>query len=170
MTGLERNADVVSMASYAPLFARADGWQWTPDLIWFDNLHAYGTPNYYVQKLFSNNKGTDVVPALSNGKPLAGQDSLYASAVIDKKTNEVIVKIVNGSTTDRSTNLVIEGVKKILPPVLVTTLTGQNADQENSFETPLAVSPETGILTGGGRDLNIFVKANSLTVIRVAMQ
>ena len=54
MTGLERNADMVYMASYAPLFAHAEGWQWTPDLIWFDNLRSYGTPNYYVQKLFAN--------------------------------------------------------------------------------------------------------------------
>ena len=57
MTGLERNADIVFMASYAPLFAHVDGWQWTPDLIWFDNLRSYGTADYYVQKLFSNNKG-----------------------------------------------------------------------------------------------------------------
>ena len=58
MTGLERNAEVVTMCSYAPLFAHSEGWQWTPDLIWFDNLKSYGTPNYYVQKLFSLNKGT----------------------------------------------------------------------------------------------------------------
>ena len=57
MTGLERNADVVRMASYAPLFAHVDGWQWTPDLIWVNNLQVYGTPNYYVQKLYSTNKG-----------------------------------------------------------------------------------------------------------------
>jgi alpha-N-arabinofuranosidase len=57
MTGLERNADVVYMASYAPLFAHTEGWQWTPDLIWFDNLSAYGTPNYYVQKLFAPTRG-----------------------------------------------------------------------------------------------------------------
>ena len=70
MTGLERNADVVTMASYAPLFAHADGWQWTPDLIWFDNLDYDGTPNYYVQKLFSNNKGTNVVPCWKTIYPL----------------------------------------------------------------------------------------------------
>ena len=46
MTGLERNADVVRLASYAPLFAHLDGWQWTPDLIWVDNLRVFGTPNY----------------------------------------------------------------------------------------------------------------------------
>jgi alpha-L-arabinofuranosidase len=57
MTGLERNADIVQMCSYAPLFAHVDAWQWRPDLIWFDNLSVVATPNYYVQKLFSNNKG-----------------------------------------------------------------------------------------------------------------
>ncbi|MEO8406274.1 MAG: alpha-L-arabinofuranosidase C-terminal domain-containing protein, partial [Chitinophagaceae bacterium] len=87
MTGMERNAGVVYMASYAPLFANIDGWQWTPDMIWVDNLHVYGTPNYYVQKLFSLNKGTNVVPLLQDNKVLAGQDSLYASATIDKNTN-----------------------------------------------------------------------------------
>ena len=84
LTGLERNADVVVMASYAPLFAHVDGWQWTPDLIWVDNLRSYGSANYQVQKLYSTNKGTHIVPALSGNKPLSGQDSLYASAVIDK--------------------------------------------------------------------------------------
>src|SRR5690606_2312106 len=49
MTGLERNADIVYLSSYAPLLAHVDGWQWTPDLIWFDNLKSFGTPNYYVQ-------------------------------------------------------------------------------------------------------------------------
>jgi alpha-L-arabinofuranosidase len=66
MTGLERNADVVHLTSYAPLFAHAEGWQWTPDLIWFDNLNAYGTANYHVQKLFANNKGTHTL-SVKNG-------------------------------------------------------------------------------------------------------
>lgn len=61
------------MASYAPLFAHTDGWQWTPDLIWVDNLRSYGTPNYYVQKLFSNYKGTHVVPLLLNNEVVAGR-------------------------------------------------------------------------------------------------
>ena len=62
MTGLERNADVVRMASYAPLFAHVDAWQWTPDLIWVDNLRVLATPNYYVQQLFSRNRGDVVLP------------------------------------------------------------------------------------------------------------
>ena len=63
MTGLERNADVVRMASYAPLFANADAWQWTPDLIWVNSLGLYATPSYFVQQLFGKNRGDVVLPA-----------------------------------------------------------------------------------------------------------
>ena len=71
MTGLERNSDVVVMSSYAPLFGHEEAWQWRPNLIWFDNLAAYATPNYYVQQLFSQNRG-DVV--------LAGEAERFAAA------------------------------------------------------------------------------------------
>jgi len=167
MTGLERNADVVNMASYAPLLAHVDGWQWKPDLIWFDNLHAYGTPDYYVQKLFSNNRGTNVVPALSNNEPLTGKDSLYASAVIDKNTHEVIIKIVNSSSVEKSTYLDIEGAKQLISPASVTVLTGKSLDEENTFDAPTAVTPLAQSVNIKGRQVNIFAKPNSLTVIRV---
>ena len=80
MTGLERNADVVHLATYAPLFAHVDAWQWNPDLIWFDNLRMMRTPNYYVQQMYGMNAGTDVLRLQMDGKPVAGQDSLYATA------------------------------------------------------------------------------------------
>jgi alpha-L-arabinofuranosidase len=63
MTGLERNSDVVAMAAYAPLFAHTGYTQWAPNLIWFNNTEAYGTPNYYVQQMFSNHVGDYVLPA-----------------------------------------------------------------------------------------------------------
>ena len=96
MTGLERNADIVNMCSYAPLLSHIEAWQWRPDLIWFDNTRSAGTPNYYVQKLFSTNKGTHVVPVLNNGAVVKGKDSLYVTAAIDTNTNEIIIKLVNG--------------------------------------------------------------------------
>jgi len=169
LTGLEQNADVVNMASYAPLFARVDGWQWKPDLIWFDNLHAYGTPNYYVQKLFSNNRGTDVVSALSNGKPLTGQDSLYASAVIDKTSAEVIIKIVNSSSVEKKTCIKIEDVKKIKSPASATVLTGRSPEQENSIEFPDAIKPVRQSAEIKGNKINIIVQPNSLMVIRAGL-
>jgi alpha-N-arabinofuranosidase len=111
MTGLERNADIVQMCSYAPLLAHVDAWQWRPDLIWFDNLSTVATPNYYVQKLFSVNKGTDVVRVLEGDKVVAGKDSLYASAVIDKSSGELIIKLVNGSSAKQDIELSIQGIK-----------------------------------------------------------
>jgi alpha-N-arabinofuranosidase len=62
MTGLERNSDVVVMSSYAPLFGHEEAWQWRPNLIWFDNLTTYATPNYYVQQLFALNRGDVMLP------------------------------------------------------------------------------------------------------------
>ncbi|NUR66919.1 MAG: alpha-N-arabinofuranosidase [Streptomyces sp.] len=69
MTGLERNADVVKLASYAPLFANEDYVQWRPDLIWFNNHAAWNSANYEVQKLFMNNVGDRVVPSTATGTP-----------------------------------------------------------------------------------------------------
>jgi alpha-L-arabinofuranosidase len=83
MTGLERNADVVRMASYAPLFANEEAWQWTPDLIWANSLHVYGTPNYYAQRLFMKNRGDVVLPVSCDAEvqkvPPAGGIGLGAS-------------------------------------------------------------------------------------------
>jgi alpha-L-arabinofuranosidase len=80
LTGIERNSDVVVMSSYAPLLAHEDAWQWRPNLIWFDNLNAYGTPNYYVQKLFGRNRGDVLLPVeVSDARParrLAGRIGL----------------------------------------------------------------------------------------------
>jgi len=111
MTGLERNADLVQMCSYAPLFAHVDAWQWRPDLIWFDNLNSMATPSYYVQKLFSTNKGTHVVRITENDKSLSGKDSLYSSAVIDKQKGELIIKIVNSASTSQQIEFDLKGCK-----------------------------------------------------------
>ena len=109
MTGLERNAEVVQLTSYAPLMAHEDGWQWTPDMIWFNNLESYGTPNYYVQKLYSTNKGTDLISVTRDGEALVGQHDLYASATLDSKTGEVIVKVVNTSSDAQEVSLNFKG-------------------------------------------------------------
>jgi alpha-L-arabinofuranosidase len=73
MTGLERNADVVKMASYAPLLANIDHVQWKPDLIWFDNDESWGSTNYQMQKLFMNNVGDRVVKSTVAGKVAAAK-------------------------------------------------------------------------------------------------
>ena len=167
MTGLERNADVVNLASYAPLFAHIDGWQWTPDLIWVNNLQSYGTPNYYVQKLYSTNKGTDVVPALLNGKAVSGQDSLYASAVIDKNTGEAIIKIVNASGMEKSQGIQLEGIKKMPPQASVTVLQSTYLDNVNSFTEPQNVAPKESVMMIKGKQINFIAAPHSFSVVKV---
>ena len=165
MTGLERNADVVNMASYAPLFAHDEAWQWTPDLIWVSNLKSFGTTDYYVQKLFSTNKGTNVVPALLNGKPLTGQDSLYASAVIDKKTNDVIIKIVNASGKKQTNIIKLDGIKKIASQGLVTTLQSGDLNSENSFSNPKNVAPKESTVSIKGNKIIFISLPYSFSII-----
>lgn len=110
MTGFERNADVVHICTYAPLFAHVDAWQWRPDLIWFDNLSLVKTPNYYVQQLYGHNVGTNVVPLTMQNEPVTGQNDLYATAAVDKKTNELIIKIANTGIQNRKVKLDLNGL------------------------------------------------------------
>jgi alpha-N-arabinofuranosidase len=166
MTGLERNADVVNMASYAPLLAHVDGWQWTPDLIWFDNLQSYGSPSYYVQKLFSNNRGTQVVPIELNGAVIAGQDSLYASASIDKVTNELIIKIANTIGKEQSASFNLTGLQNENVKATLTYLRSDDMNAVNSFEQPVAIVPVSKEVEVRNKTLNTTLLPNSFSIIR----
>lgn len=170
MTGLERNADVVAMCSYAPLFAHTEGWQWTPDLIWFDNLKSYGTPNYYVQKLFSTNKGSQVLPLLQGNTPVTGQQGLYASAVLDKTIGEVILKIVNANANTLVKDVEIKGVSKINPVVKMIVLKNEKLDGVNSLNDPIAISPAEQDLTLKGKRINLSLAPYSFSVIKIKIQ
>ncbi len=169
LTGLERNADVVVMASYAPLFAHVDGWQWTPDLIWVDNLRSAGTVNYQVQKLFATNKGTNAVPILFNNKILSGQDGFYASAVTDKNSKEIIIKIVNSSAAEKTTSYIIEGYKKLAPQATVAVLTG-GAEEINTVNNPFNVMPVVSSTAVKGKKVDVVLKPFSFTVIKVGIK
>jgi alpha-L-arabinofuranosidase len=169
MTGLERNAAVVNMASYAPLFAHAEGWQWTPDLIWVDNLQVYGTPNYYVQKLYATNKGTHVLSILENNKTIAGQDSLYASAAWDKTSNEIILKIANVSEKSQTRDFQLDGVKKPDTKAKWILLKNDKLDAVNSFENAVNVSPveQTLPVDAKTKKVTLAMPPYSFSVVRI---
>jgi alpha-L-arabinofuranosidase len=169
MTGLERNADVVNMASYAPLFAHVDGWQWTPDLIWVNNLQSYGTPDYYVQKLFSLNKGHKVVPITLNNDVVAGQDSLYATASIDTAAKELIIKLVNASAQPQVNTLLIEGVKKWAPQAKLTVLRSDELYSVNSFSSPQTIAPVESVINTKGKQIQLTAAGYSLSVLRIKL-
>ena len=165
MTGLERNADIVELTSYAPLMAHSDAWQWAPDLIWFDNLSSYGTPSYFVQKLFSTNKGTDLISIYENGNPLVGQQNLFASAVTDVDKKELIIKLVNSKSLPQKTSIHIKGVK-LTSKGKAHMLFSDDLRKSNSFKFPKAISPvvETVYCSKGIVELEL--KKNSLTVLK----
>jgi alpha-N-arabinofuranosidase len=169
MTGLERNADVVSMASYAPLFAHIDGWQWTPDLIWVDNLQSYGTPDYYVQQMYSLNKGTKVVPITMDNKSVTGQDSLFATAAIDSATNEVIIKLVNASGKTQTNNISLQGIKKLATVGKLIVLKSDDLNSVNSFDEPTKISPQVSAISIKGNSIALKAAAYSFNIVRVKM-
>jgi alpha-N-arabinofuranosidase len=170
MTGLERNADVVHLASYAPLFGNVNAWQWRPDMIWFDNEHVVATPNYYVQKMFSTNAGTDVVSALVDGNALTGQDSLYASAIVDSKTSELVVKLVNVGKNPAILNLSLEGRKVSASEISLQVLTNADLTAYNRIGKPEVVTPVERKLKISGKKIAMNLDAYSVTVARIPLK
>jgi alpha-N-arabinofuranosidase len=169
MTGLERNADIVQMASYAPLLAHKDAWQWKPDLIWFDNLSSFGTPNYYVQKVFSLNKGTHVLPVTAKGEKPTGQNGLYASSVIDRTAKTIIVKLVNTNETAGEITIQFSGITRLSPTATLTVLQGKDND-ENSFDQPVLIQPKEQAVTINGQQGKLTLAPRSLSVLKIGYQ
>ncbi|HJU45980.1 MAG TPA: alpha-L-arabinofuranosidase C-terminal domain-containing protein [Chitinophagaceae bacterium] len=169
MTGLERNADVVTMAAYAPLFAHVKDWQWTPNLIWFDNTKSYATPSYYVQQLFSLNKGTDVVPITLANQAISGQDSIWASAVIDNKTQELIIKLVNPSGEAKKKEIAVEAAK-LASTATITVLKSGDPQAVNSLDDPSAVAPVTTAIHVKGKKLSLSIAPYSFNVVRIKLK
>ena len=169
MTDLERNADVVEMATYAPLFAHVEGWQWRPDAIWYDNLRKFNSCAYYVQQLYSLNKGTNMLSLTMQGKPVAGnpdQDGLFASAVLDKNTNEVIVKVVNTSDKPQEVILNLKGMKGNHETQLIT-FHSDNLDAENTLDEPTKIVPQTSSLVIGTPTQKVTVPARTFHIYKI---
>ena len=175
MTGLERNADIVHMATYAPLFAHVEGWQWRPDMIWFDNLRSMPTSSYYVQQLYSANKGTNVLPlTLADGKPLAGtegQNGMFASAVLDSEANQIIVKIANTSNEPQEVNIDIKGFKKgneLNGGIAYTLRAG--LEEENTLDDPDKVMPTQMEIPATGSKFETVVAPATFVVYRLKVE
>lgn len=193
MTGLVRNSDVVVLSSYAPLLAKAGAFQWAPDLIWFDNTRAYGTPSYHVQALFAKHRPDVVVPVTVDGArvalpPLPAREvatyganalppyhpeslpPLFVSAGRDDRAGELVVTIVNPYAETREAEVDVRGVKNLASAGRAIVLTSASADDENSFESPRQVVPQEAPLTVNGLTLHRPFPANSLTILRLRLR
>jgi alpha-L-arabinofuranosidase len=169
MTGFERNADVVYQCTYAPLFAHVQGWQWKPDLIWFDNLRSVRSANYYVQQLYGMHVGTNVLTTVENKVPLTGQDGLFASSAFDKNKNEIILKIANTSKEVRKITYKFNGLKPGDRKGTQTVLVSTNMDAENTLEKPEAVVPTEKAISISGNTLEVELAPQAFNVYTIKL-
>jgi alpha-N-arabinofuranosidase len=172
MTGMERNADLVRMTCYAPLFGHEHTWQWRPDLIWFDNLNVYGSVNYYVQKLFSLNSGTNqLTPKVEDVPSLDGKKkALNVSSTLDKNTSEVILKAVNVTNELVEAVINLQGAKKVGPDMTAILLSSEKLTDENSLAEPQKIYPKTTTETINGAQSSYAFEPYSLTVLRIPVR
>lgn len=159
MTGLERNADVVRLASYAPLLARLGNTQWNPDLIYFNNEGVFPTVNYYVQQMFARNSGDRLLP-MEIGP---GANDLAASAVRDSKSGDVMLKLVNPGPTAQALQINFRGLNGLGSPQ-ATVLSGDPKSENRPGAA--SVTPKAVQLSAGS-PLKYEAPAYSLTVIRI---
>ena len=167
MTTIERNADIVHMATYAPLFAHVEGWQWRPDLIWFDNLRSMRTASWYVQHLYGKYKGENVLTLKMDGVNVTGapgQDGLFASAV--KEGDRIYVKVINTSDQPQAVELAFNGMKKkeTVKAVERVDFTSGLLYEDNTLDAPARIVPVTNAFTGEGKSLSASVPPQCFTV------
>jgi alpha-N-arabinofuranosidase len=140
LTGLERNSDLIIMASYAPLFVNVNpgGMQWATDLIGYDALSSYGSPSYWTQVMFSSHLGTEVVASTLDNAPAR----VYASVTRDNAKHKLFVKVVNATSTAQPLAIALTGVaNKVAPLATLTTMSGKTPNATNSITHPDAVVP-----------------------------
>lgn len=163
LTNVERNADVVVMTSYAPLLAKEGHTQWNPDLIYFNNAEVKPTVEYFVQKLFSLNSGTEYLSAKLEGRELWNQDirkRISYSVVRDESTGDVIVKLVNLLPTTVKMNIDLSSLDKQVTTARRTLLTGKDMNDRHA-------RPSEDVIQLPGLTFGQELPAYSLTVIRL---
>ncbi len=164
MTGLQRNADIVVMSAFAPLFGKLGSTQWTPDLIFFDNTRVFGTPSYYVQQLFSVYCGDRVYPVILSDTRHDAQ-GLYAVATQDELSGDIYLKLVNIYNDLALVKVQLLGVQHIAPQAKVIVLTSRNLQDENSLYAPNRVIPREKTLDDAGLKFDFKAVPYSVNVL-----
>ncbi|MGD1087012.1 MAG: alpha-L-arabinofuranosidase C-terminal domain-containing protein [Verrucomicrobiota bacterium] len=197
LLGLERNSDLVLIESYAPLFVNVSSvrsgrgaggsMQWPTDLIGYDALGSYGSPSYYVQKMFSLNHGDEILPTTiqnvptrewvqtgggGRGGPAAAPRTnqlatVYVDATRDSKTKAIYLKVVNSASTPQEVRVVIGGVSGIGPAGTATVLSAASPDDTNTINNPKKVVPVTAKVRGLGKSFTRAFPAYSITVLQL---
>jgi alpha-N-arabinofuranosidase len=186
LIGMERNADVVIMSGYAPLFTNVNqgAMQWSPDLIGYDALTSYGSPSYYVQKMFSHNRGDVVLagqaegiatrewqpPTPRGGKeapPLKQVPTLFYGATRDTQSGTIYLKLINAVDTPQTVRIEIKGVTAVASEGVAIVLASANPTDTNSIAEPTKIVPVTTKVTGLGTSFTRTLAPNSVTVLQL---
>ncbi len=166
MTGMERNSDLIVMASYAPLFVNVNpgGMQWESDLIGYDAMRSYGSPGYYAQAMFAEFLGTEVPASSMTG----GGQRLFYSVTRDAAKGKVFLKLVNAASVAQPVAIEMTGAGTVAKTGTLVSLTGTNDAETNSIGDPRRVVPVKTELRGVGARFSHTVPGYSVEVLEVS--
>jgi alpha-N-arabinofuranosidase len=171
LTGLERNADIVKMSCYAPLFVNVNpgGMQWKSDLIGYNAVSSYGSPSYYMQKIFSTYLGNESVKSSIANVPMAADttEQLFYSVTRDSQKGTLFLKVVNVASTKTAVAFDIKGTNKIIPEGEVVVLTSEKTSDTNSITEPHKIVPASTFTNGLGKNFTYRFKPNSITILKI---
>lgn len=179
MTGLERNSDVVAMASYAPLFEFIGWKRWNPNAILFDASRSYGTPSWLNQVLFARNRADRILPSTVEApaapdffqpRKVTNAPALFTVAGLDDKDGSIILKLVNLAGEPMKVALTLNGLRSLKPTARLTTLAAGNLDDENDFDLPTRVAPETREIPASAPSMTVELPKFSVNVLRLARE
>jgi alpha-N-arabinofuranosidase len=168
MTGMERNSDLIAIASYAPLLVNVNpnGMQWQSNLIGYDALTSYGSPSYYAQAMFAGHIGTEIVAAELQG---AG-DRLFYSVTKDAAKGVVYLKLVNASSAAQELKITLDGAKSVKGAAKLVRLSAGSTAATNTINDPKRVVPMESTVTGVAKTFTRTVPGYSIEVYEIGVQ
>lgn len=171
LTGLERNADVVKMSCFAPLFVNINqgAMQWKGDLIGYNSFISYGSPSYYMQKMFATNLGDESVKSTIANVPIGADttEQMFYSVTKESKSGTLFLKVVNVSDTIRSTIIHINTNKTVVAEGKETVLFSKKVTDTNSIDDPDNIVPVISVANGLSNHFMYTFKPHSITVLKI---
>ncbi len=166
MTSMERNSDLIIMASYAPLFVNVNpgGMQWEANLIGYDAMSSYSSPSYYAQAMFAEYLGNEVpTSTLSGGGP-----RFFYSVTRDTAKGMVYLKLVNANSTAQSVKIDFSGASTIAGTGRLVTLSGANPAETNTISVPTRIVPVKTELKGAASSFSHTVPGYAVQVLEIS--
>ncbi len=168
MTGMERNSDIVILASYAPLLVNVNpgGMQWRTDLIGYDALTSYGSPSYYAQVIFSNHVGKEIVDSTVSG----GGPRFFYSATEDPEKGVLYLKLVNASSVPQPLDIQLGGAKSVGASARVISLSSKTTQDTNTITDPKHIVPEQMTISGVKDSFKYTVPKYAIQVLEIKLK